>query len=94
MPSATGSEPSDGANVIASDRETGIEASGAAVAGTPAARGVATKVRGPKKKTSKVWKFFTEIFVEEMMEDMVIKKPMKACNYCDDVLCAQNKRSK
>lgn len=51
-----------------------------------------TKVKLPKKKTSKVWDHYTEIFVEETVDDMVINKPMAACMCCDDVLYVSSKQ--
>ena len=67
MPSVNGREPD------ASERETepGIEATGAAGDGIevlPTRRSSVTKIKGPKKKTSPVWKHFTEVLIEEKVD--------------------------
>lgn len=83
-------ELNDSVNVNAS--EANKEASGAAATQTetesPTGRNSALKIKQAKKKTSPGWKHFNEIFVEENVDDMVIKKAMAACMYCDDVLPA------
>ena len=72
--------------------EADKEASGAAATQTetesPTGCNSALKIKQAKKKTSPGWKHFNEIFVEENVDDMVIKKAMAACMYCDDVLPA------
>ena len=94
--SVNGGELNGIANANASERDTevNIEASGAAnvVTESEAAAGGTppTRVKRAKKKTSPIWKHFTEVFVEEKVDDMVIKKPMAACKYCDDVLSSQS----
>ena len=81
-------ELNDSVNVNASEADK--EASGAAQTETESPTGCnsALKIKQAKKKTSPVWKHFNEIFVEENVDDMVIKKAMAACMYCDDVLPA------
>jgi uncharacterized iron-regulated protein len=76
-------------NTKANDTE-GTATASAAATESPMATNSATKVRLPKKKTSAIWKHYDEIFVEEMVDDMVIKKP--TCKYCDDVLNAPSKQ--
>jgi hypothetical protein len=56
----------------------------------PTATNSTTKVRPPNKKISAIWKHYDEIFVKEMVDDMVIKKP--TCKYRDDVLNAPSKK--
>jgi hypothetical protein len=51
-----------------------------------------TKLRRTKKRTSGVWNHYNDIVVEEKVGDMVVKKPMAACKYCMDVLCAASKQ--
>ena len=94
--SVNGGELNGIANANASERDTevNIEASGAAnvVTESEAAAGGTppTRVKRAKKKTSPIWKHFTEVFVEEKVDDMVIKKPRAVCKYCDDVLSSQS----
>lgn len=88
-PSETIRETNGSANIIESET---IAAGAETNTDSPNGRTSTTKVKLPKKKTSKVWDHYTEIFVEETVDDMVIKKPMAACMYCDDVLCASSKQ--
>jgi hypothetical protein len=76
----------------ASERNTEADdTEGTAVAiESPMATNSTTKVRPPKKKISAIWKHYDEIFVKEMVDDMVIKK--LTCKYCDDVLNAPSKQ--
>jgi hypothetical protein len=83
-PSGNGRAPDAIANVNASERETEPhkEATGADGAetgtGSPARRSPANKVRAPnkKKKTSLIWNHFTELFLEEKADGIVIMKKM------------------
>jgi hypothetical protein len=91
-PSVNGREPD------ANDRETepDLEATSAAGDGienvSSAGRSPVTKIKGPKNKTSLVWKHFTEVLIEEKVNDMVVIKRMAECNYCDEVFCAASKQ--
>lgn len=76
-------------NTEADDTE-GTATTSAAATESPTATNSTTKVRPPTKKTSAIWKHYDEIFVEEMVDDMVIKKP--TCKNCDDVLNAPSKQ--
>ena len=90
-PSVNGREPD------ATDRETepNIEATDAAGDGIEkvpsTGRTSVTKIKGPKKKTSPVWKHFTEVLIEEKVDDMVVLKRTAECNYCQEVLSAESK---
>ncbi|XP_020400252.1 uncharacterized protein [Zea mays] len=86
---STPSETNGSANMIESET---IAAGAETNTDSPNGRTSATKVKLPKKKTSKVWDHYTKIFVEETVDDMVTKKPMAACKYCVDVLCASSKQ--
>ena len=91
-PSVNGREPD------ATDRETepNIEATDAAGDGIEkvpsTGRTSVTKIKGPKKKTSHVWKHFTEVLIEEKVDDMVVLKRTAECNYCQEVLSAESKQ--
>jgi hypothetical protein len=89
LQNSTPSETNGSANIIESET---IAAGAETNTDSPNGRTSATKVKLPKKKTSKVWDHYTEIFVEETVDGMVTKKPMAACKYCVDVLCASSKQ--
>jgi len=83
-PSVNGREPD------ATDRGTepnieATDADGDGIEKVPSTgRTSVTKIKGPKKKTSPVWKHFTEVFIEEKVDDMVVLKMTAECNYCQE----------
>jgi hypothetical protein len=76
-------------NTEADDTE-GTATASAAATESPTATNSTTKVKPPKKKSSTIWKHYDENFVEEMVDDIVIKKPTS--KYCGNVLNAPSKQ--
>ncbi|CAL5046611.1 unnamed protein product [Urochloa decumbens] len=98
-PSVNEKELDDSTNVNASEQgiEADVQASGAAhdvtESETPTGGTSSSNAkRRKKRKTSQVWQHYTDVFVEEKVDDMVIQKPMAACKYCTNVLCATSKQ--